>query len=43
MNTTTQKYVIGMGDKTVYIYNGSGINATLPLDIYKNYEVTNGK
>ena len=38
-NTTTQKYVIGMGDKTVYIYNGNGINATLPLNVYKNYVV----
>ena len=42
-NTTTQKYVIGMGDKTVYIYNGNGINATLPLDVYKNYGVTSGR
>jgi len=43
MNTSTQKYVFGMADQTVYIYNSNGINATLPLDIYKNYEVTNGK
>ena len=42
-NTTTQKYVIGMGDKMVYIYNGNGINASLPLNIYLNYEVTNRK
>ena len=42
-NTTTQKYVIGMGDKTVYIYNKNGINATLPLNVYKDYKVTNGK
>ena len=42
-NTTTQSYVIGMRDKTVYIYNGNGINATLPLKVYENYEVTNGK
>ena len=43
IETTTQQYVIGMGDKTVYIYNGNGINATLPLDVYKNYVVKNGK
>ena len=43
MNTFTQKYVFGMGDNTVYIYNSNGINATIPLDIYRKYEVTNGK
>jgi RHS repeat-associated protein len=31
---TGNNYVLGMGSKTVYIYNGSGVIATFPLNLF---------
>ena len=33
------QYVIGCRDKTIYMYNNQGILATLPLNIFINYQV----
>jgi hypothetical protein len=33
---TTARYVFGMGDKTVYIYNNSGVQATIPASKFVN-------
>ncbi len=37
-NAAGINYVIGMRDKTVYIYDKTGIMATIPLIVYTNYK-----
>jgi hypothetical protein len=32
------RYVFGRGDGTVYMYNNSGIRATLPIENFVNFK-----
>jgi hypothetical protein len=33
---TGNSYVLGTGNNTVYIYNGKGVQATFPLQQFRN-------